>query len=272
MTNHTPKSGAQLLDRAVLLLDLVAGGSREGMTLKALCEQAELNKATCHRILNSLAEHGMLDKDPDGRRYRLGTKLLVLGAKAANGPGLRSLCQPALTRLCQESGETTMLMARDRDDSVCIDRHDGSFLLQTLTGSIGGYVPLGVGPGSLSMLAFMAADEREEVLERNWPRIAAYPALTRDKLRRLIDETISQGYALDRGELVPGVAGIAVPIRVAETGPVASLGFTILSARLSSEMIERYVQALRDEVASIEPHLNPLDRRLTSPERILGQS
>lgn len=271
MTIPRAKSGAQLLDRAVALLDLVADGSSEGETLKSLCERSNLNKPTCHRILNALVEHGLLNRDPEGRRYRLGTKLMVFGAKAANGPGLRSQCQPALERMRRTTGETAMLMARDGDDSVCIDRYDGDCLLQTLTGSIGGSVPLGVGPGSLAMLAFLPQEQCEEIVARNRPRIAAYPALSDERLWQLIEQTRVQGYALDSGELLPGVAGISMPLHVVETGPIASLSLTFLSARLNPELIERYVALLREEIALIEPYLNPLDRRLTSPERVLGQ-
>lgn len=247
--------GAQLLDRAVLLMDLIASGEREGVALKALCDQSGLNKATCHRILGSLVEHGMLQRDASGRRYRLGTKLMVLGAKAASGPGLRSQCQPALARLRGATGATAMLMARDGDDSVCIDRHDGDELMQTLTGSIGGHVPLGVGPGSLAMLSFLSDAERDAVLTRNWLRIGEYPVLTQERVLGLIEQTRQQGYALDRGEIVPGVAGISLPIYAGEIEPVASMGFTFLSARVSPALVERYVSLLREEVGRLEPYV-----------------
>lgn len=268
MGESAAKNGVQLLDRAVLLLDLVASAGSDGATLKTLCELSTLNKVTCHRILNSLVEHGFLNRMHGGKHYRLGTKLLILGVKAANGPGIRNHFQPALERIRQQTGETVMLMARDKDDSVCIDRFDGDFQMQTLTGSIGGYVPLGVGPGSLAILSFLPPEEREAIVARNIARMGGYPMLNAERVANWVAETAEQGYAVDTGELIPGIAGIAVPIRVAGSGPVASLGLTLLSPRLTPELIQQHVALLQAEIEKIEPLLNPLDKRLSSPERV----
>ncbi|CAG9268563.1 IclR family transcriptional regulator [Paraburkholderia unamae] len=267
MTESNAKPGAQLIDRVVLILDLVANSRDTGITLKDVCDHTELNKATCHRILSTLVGHNLLTKVDKGRRYRLGTKMLVYGAKAANGPGLRSQFLPAMQRLMEATGETVVLMARDQDDSVCIDRLDGECFVQTLTGAIGGYVPLGVGTGSLAMLSFLDEGERDAIIARNLPRIGTYASLTEARVRTLVGETAAQGYALDRGELLVGVAGISVPIFAVESGPVASLGLTFLSARLTPELIEKCVALLKEEVARVAPNLNPLDRRLTAPGR-----
>lgn len=262
MSDAQGKNGVQLLDRAVMLLDLVADVGSEGVTLKTLCELSGLNKVTCHRILNSLVDHQLLHKAQGDKCYRLGTKLLIYGAKAAKGPGLRRHFQPALERLRRSTGETVMLMARDRDDSVCIDRYDSEFQMQTLTGSVGGSVPLGLGPGSLAILAFIDEESQQAILARNVSRFSNWPALTRDKVQSLISQTSEQGYALDPGELLPGIGGVSVPIRVAGAGVVGSLGLTVLSPRLTPETVERYVALLQEEVADVEPLLSPLDTRL----------
>jgi len=262
MSENAGKNGVQLLDRAVMLLDLVADAGSEGATLKALGEASGLNKVTCHRILNSLVEHQLLQKMHGDKCYRLGTKLLVYGAKAARGPGLRRQFQPALERLRQQTGETVMLMARDRDDSVCIDRYDSEYQMQTLTGSVGGAVPLGLGPGSLAILAFLDPDQQQEIVARNRARLASWPQLAAEKLANKLQQTAEQGFAVDPGELIPGIAGIAVPIAVSGAGVIGSLGMTFLSPRLNAEVQQRYVALLQQEVAAIAPLISPLDTRL----------
>jgi len=262
--------GTQLLDRAVALLDVVADGGSDGLSLKEIAERSGLNTATAHRILTSLVGHRLLSRPAGGRRYRLGTKLMVFGAKAAVGPGLRSQCQPALQRLRRRTGEMVAVMARHNHDSVCIDRRDGDTVVQTLTGAIGGSVPLGVASGSMAMLAFMPEDEREFILKANGQRYGAYSGLTVERVRETIAEVRETGYALDPGEFLVGIAGIAVPIVAMETGPVASLGLTFLTAKLTPELVAAYAALLREEVELIEPLLNPLDTRLRSPDRIMA--
>lgn len=265
------KPGTQLIDRAVAVLDVVSDAGEDGLTLKEIAERSGINVATTHRILTSLTGHKLLSRPAGGRRYRLGIKLMVFGAKAARGPGLRSQFQPALQRLRRRTGETVALMARHNHDSVCIDRRDGDTVVQTLTGAIGGSVPLGVGPGSIAMLAFMPDDERQFVLQANEGRYGDYPGISIGKVERLIEDARQTGYALDPGDILVGIAGIAVPIIAAETGPVASLGLTFLTARLSPERIGSFYEMLREEIDLVEPLLNPFDTRLKSPERIMGE-
>lgn len=248
----TSANGSQLLDRAALLLDLIADGAPEGMTLKDLVQQSGLNTATCHRILNTLVGHRLLARDDKRKRYRLGAKMFIYGARAARGPGLISRCEISLTRLRKKTGETTHLMARHNHDSLCLDRRDGECVVQTLTGSIGGSVPLGAGPGSIAMLAFLDREEQDFILRANEPRFAAFRDLPVEKVERLIGETKARGYAVDIGELIPGIAGVAVPILDEAGVPVASLGFTFLCAKIVPGFVETYAALLRAEIELIE--------------------
>lgn len=244
--------GTQLLDRAAALLDLIADGSPEGATLKELVELSGLNTATCHRILNTLVGHRLLARDDKRKRYRLGTKMFVYGARAARGPGLISRCEISLARLRKKTGETTHLMARHNHDSICLDRRDGECVVQTLTGCIGGSVPLGVGPGSVSMLAFLDHEEQDYVVRANAVRLTSFRDLPVEKVWRLMAETRERGYAVDIGELIPGIAGVAMPIMNENDVPVASLGFTFLCAKIVPGLVETYAGLLRSEIDIIE--------------------
>lgn len=247
----SPTGGTQLLDRAVLLLDLVADGGNEGLTLKKLTELSGLNNATCHRILNTMVGHKLLARDDKKRCYRLGARMSIYGARAARGPGLISRCEIALTRLRRRTGDTVHLMARFNHDSVCLDRRDGECVVPTLTGKIGGSVPLGVGPGSIAMLSYLDQDEQDFIIRANIERYSSYKGLSVERIHQLIDQTRERGYAVDYDELIKGIAGVAVPIFTDGTNPGASLGFTILCAKLDRNMIEQYALLLKEEIASI---------------------
>ncbi len=246
-----PTGGTQLLDRAVQLLDLVADGGNDGLTLKKLTELSGLNNATCHRILNTLVGHKLLARDDKKRCYRLGARMSIYGARAARGPGLISRCEIALTRLRRRTGDTVHLMARFNHDSVCLDRRDGECVVPTLTGMIGGSVPLGVGPGSIAMLSYLDEDEQDFIIRANLERYSGYKGLTADRIRELIEETRERGYALDNEELIKGIVGISVPIFTDGVTAGASIGFTILGAKLAPNSLTEYARILKDEVTAI---------------------
>lgn len=267
-TGPQPPRGAQVLDRAVAVLRILAESGTAGTKLRDIARRARLNEPTCHRILSSLVHHGLAERLPGGRAYRVGLELFALGARAADGPGLRRLCRPALRRLVVETGGTTFLMMRRGFDSLCVDRQDGGYFVQTLTGDIGGSVKLGIGPGSQAMLAFYAEAEITEVLYRNELHYARYGG--RAQIEMHLEQTRARGYAFDDDEMFPGISGLAVPLRSRDGEVVASLGFGLLTGVMRARPIEELAALLHAEAAEIGPQVNPLDRRLHRPMRLIA--
>jgi len=94
-----------------------------------------LTGPTSHRIIAALERHGLIEREQATKRYRLGLSLFALGARAADGTGLRTVCRPALLRLAAESGDTVFLMARSGFDAVCVDRQEGAYIIDSLNRS-----------------------------------------------------------------------------------------------------------------------------------------
>ena len=88
---------------------------------------------------------------------------------------------------------------------------------------VGGRVPLGIGQGSMAILAHLDDGERDEVMRYNVPRIRHLGALDEVYLRTEVAKVRNQGYANTNSGLIEGMAGAAVPVALA-TG-VAGAGF-----------------------------------------------
>lgn len=256
--DHAGEGKIQVIDRAASLLRLLSGAGEAGLTLSALAEESRLNTATCHRILAALSQHGLVTRAAGGRRYRLGFTFFVLGHRAAEGTGLRRICRPVLTRLCAETGDTAFLMVRHNFQSICVDRRDGATLIQTVTGGIGGAAPLGIGPGSQAILAFLGADEIETILRHNAASFTAFQNHSFKSITESLKETRHYGYAQDLDTIIPGISGVAMPIRNPSGEAVASLGLGMLTSRLDATRLPRLVARLRIEVTALEAELNPL--------------
>jgi hypothetical protein len=135
----------------------------------------------------------VVEQDERTKHYRLSIEFFVLAARAGNPSHLRDLCRPLLLRLSASLGDTLFLLARSGFDAVCIDRSEGPFPIRSFTGDIGGRVALGVGQGSLAILAFLPEAEREEVIRFNVPRVRELGALDEVYLRTEIDRVRVQG-------------------------------------------------------------------------------
>jgi DNA-binding IclR family transcriptional regulator len=249
----------QVIDRAAILLRALAAAGEAGLPLSALAEATGLSTTTCHRILASLAQNGLVARGPAGRRYTLGLQFFRLGHQAAEGTGMRALFRSVLTRLCAETGDTVFLMVRSGFQSVCVDRRDGTTMIPTVTGGIGGVAPLGIGPGSQAILAFLGPEETASILQHNTALFDGFQNHSFKVVEEALRETRRLGYAQDLGAVIPGVSGVAVPIRIAGQGDaIASLGLGLLSARLDSKRLAHLVGRLQAEVAGLEAQLNPL--------------
>ena len=187
--------------------------------------------------------------------------LFALGSQAAEGTGLRRLCRPGLLRLASETGDTVFLMARSGANAVSIDRQEGSYMIASLTNNIGGEIPLGVGPGSEAILAFLPQDEIDAVLEVNGASYTAFNGLSANEVRATLPLIRERGYAIDEGRLVEGISALAVPIRPIGRDVLAAISINMTSARLSAKRMPLLLKMLRDEVASVQAQLSPAHKR-----------
>ena len=224
-----------------------------------------LTQGTVHRTLQALIAQNVVEQDERSKYYRLSIDFFVLAARAGNPVNLRELCRPMMLRLCASLGDTLFLLARSGFDAVCIDRSEGPFPIRSFTGDIGGRVALGVGQGSLAILAFLPELEREEVIRFNLPRVRELGMFDEVYLRTEIERVRGLGFAARNTGLLEGMAGVAVPICDRQGRAVAALSVGTISARLNPERLPTVVEMLKREAQSISPKINPFDPTLRRP-------
>lgn len=250
-------TGTQLLDRAVAILNHLGEVGRGGARVSDIAETFGLNMSTAHRIIAGLERHRYVEKDPTSKRYRLGLALFALGAKAADTTGLRRVSHPALMRIASQTGDTVFLMARNGFNVVCVDRQEGTYMIDSLTGSVGGQIPMGVGPASQVILAHMPEREAEVVLEANASQYHRFNGLSVAEIRQSLTTIREQRFAADHGHLVEGISALAVPI-IPVSGDVAgSIAINMTSARLGADRQSALLAMLREEVRQIEQLVGP---------------
>jgi len=98
----------QSVDRALNLLDAVASASSRGETAAELAAKCDINRATAWRLLVTLEDHGLVERDPTTNRYKVGLALIRMSA-AAGYDGLVRRTRPILERVSEQTGETASL-------------------------------------------------------------------------------------------------------------------------------------------------------------------
>jgi DNA-binding IclR family transcriptional regulator len=152
--------------------------------LADIAESSGVNKATALRLLESMAGEGFVVRDEATKRYTLGDEALALGIAMQGRDHIRDRARPTLLRLAASTGDTMLLSTRSGIESVCVDREFGSYPIRANYLDLGMRRPLGVGAGSLALLAWLPDDEVNTVLSLIAPRIAKrYPRISIDLLK-----------------------------------------------------------------------------------------
>nr|WP_216366799.1 IclR family transcriptional regulator [Halovulum dunhuangense] len=249
-------SGAQSVDRALALLSLIGRHSREGVSLSELVVQSGLNKATVRRLLLALIRAGQVEQDGDSRLYHLGEEAYVLGLMAAGRHGLLKTAMPSLMRLARSTGDAAFVSVRRGAFAVCLHREDGPHPIRTYALMPGYQHPLGVGAGSLAMLAALPDDEVEAVLDTNAALLSeSYPRLSAEVLRRHVAETRTTGIALNPGLIFEDSWGLGIALRGPDGGLAGALSLAAVESRMRESRRAELVPRLRQEASEIENRL-----------------
>lgn len=233
-TEPRPPS-AQTAERALNLLDvLAANGGR--MRLSDLALATELNISTTSRLVGALERSGLVERDPDTGRYRLGLKLLRLAQVVLEQSPLPELANPILAQLMETTGETATLCVLHDDAVVVIARVECTRPIRSVA-QIGHQGPLYCTAHGKAMLASMATAALDRIIARGMPRLTDLTITDPAAMAAELDRIRERGYALDLGEREPGLVSIATAVCDATGEVVATCGVSGSRQRLADSAI-----------------------------------
>jgi DNA-binding IclR family transcriptional regulator len=200
----------QSIERAAAILQVVAGsGGRLGVT--DIAEAVGLAKTTTHSLLRTLLLVGFVEQDPETGRYALGAGLLRLGHHLDLNE-LRARSSNWADALAARSGHAVRVATLVGEDVVVVHhvfRPDDSAQVLDVGATLSAGSALGI---------VLGAYRHPHTAHHSAPRPSTPVAE--------LAEVRSRGWATARGEVEPGMAGIAAPVRGAGGLVVAALGVT----------------------------------------------
>lgn len=246
-------SGAQAVERALRLLSFVGKGAENGVSLADVVRDSGLNKPTARRLLMALMRSRLVEQDEFTRRYYLGGELYVLGMLASRRHGLLDMAAESLRRLSVVSEDTSFISMRRDDYAVCLHRQEGTHPVRTHALLSGDQNPLGVGAGSLAMLAVLADAEVNAILQRVEGVIATdYPAYSRNIIWQDVIRTRELGYALNPGRVVSSSWGVGMAILFPDGRLAGALSIAAIDSRMGEQRQTELATLLREEVDRIQ--------------------
>ena len=241
--------GAQAVDRAMALLSRVAQAGEGGIGLTDLAAGLGLSKPTARRLLMALIRSGMVEQDGASRRYFTGQQSYALGVMAARRHGLLAQAGDCVTRIARTSGDSAFVTTRSGDWALCVHRQEGTFPVRSHVLQAGDLHPLGIGAGSLAMLAAMP--DRQAIIRRLAPAHAAYPGFTEAYLNEACARVDTLGHAVNPGMVMPSSWGIGVAIRLPDGEVAGALSIAAPDSRMRPERQPELAQLLKTEAALV---------------------
>ena len=219
-----PRTGAQSIERAMGLVNLVARQHDLGISLQALVQASGLDRTTTWRMLGSLQHAGLVERDPHTSLYTLGAQATAWGAASLGQAALIRQCQPVMKTLARLSGDNGFLVLRLGDYSHCLHLEQGAHAVPSFRQTVGETRLLGLGVASIAMLAAQSDDAVHAHHARHQASYAL-EGVTQAQLLRWVHSTRQRGHAYR------STAGIAAVGLHWHWGQAAIAAFSIGASR-----------------------------------------
>lgn len=221
----TAPTHSHTLDRGLRALEVLAAHP-DGLSVAELAASLGTHRAAVYRLLGPLAEHHLVRRDGDGR-FALAPGLIELAAGVR--PRLREAAEPVLQELADRLGATTALTIRDQHEAV---------------------VALVVVPRDSRMHLVYRAGMRHPLTQGCPGHVllaAASPAVPGEPAS--VARARDRGYAVSRGELLPGATGVAAAIAAPGHEPEASISAVWIEG-LDPDAVATDVSAAASQIAA----------------------
>ena len=240
----------QSVDRACTILQLISS-AENGSTTSELGRQLGVHKSTASRLLGSLDDAGMVERDPLTGRYHPGLRILTMAGAILGRLDVLRIADPLLRRLAETTQETVNFGIRLENEIVNIEQIPGPNLLRSFDW-IGKSTQLHQGALAKALLAHLDPSELEAYLAN---ANAEGASLDPREFWKAMQEIQTSGYAVNRGELNPQVFAVGAPVFDGQGRCCASVSVAGGRENFSESRIEHLGREVWNTAATISRQL-----------------
>ncbi len=214
------------------------------------------NKSTVYRFLSDLTQLGVLYKDLNTEKYRLGLKLFELGNRVRLNSAFVNKTHPVLIEVAKQITETVHIAVWKNNQAFHVDKVESPQGLK-ISSHIGSYAPAYSTALGKVLLAYLPKEEQNDAIKALFreerPKSFTKHTITESQvLIKELNAIKSKGYALDREECEIGLICVGIPIFNQANEVVASLSASGPSSRFKEEKIADYVAVLQKGATTIQ--------------------
>ena len=222
--------------------------------ISEIAQRVGLHKSSVSRLVGTLEQDHLLERDAATRRVRLGAGLISLAAPVLGNLRPAETARPLLAELARRSGETISFSVWDGAGAVSVEQALGG-------NAIAHYAPPGArnpahctASGKL-LLAFAAPVDIDRTLAGKLERYTPRTVCDRARLRGELGTIRARGFALNAGEFAPDVGAVAAVVRKAGGDVVGAVTATVPMYRFDIPRQRELTAMVQDTALQVSKRL-----------------
>lgn len=241
--------GIQSVDRAMRIL-FAFSMERPELSVSDLTTELGTHPSTSSRLASTLAAWGLLAKNPETGKYRLGVALIVLAGLVVQHADLRAAARPILVELRDITKERVNLTVLDGDGVVNIESIPDLFMMPNM-GWVGRRTPIHCTATGRAILAYAKESRVRELIAKDLPRPTPKTICGGEALLCKLREVRTLGYAVNNEEFEIGLCSVAAPIwnHLNQVGASVSVSGPVY--RMTADRLPELGSLLKDKAMEI---------------------
>lgn len=210
----------------------------------AIAARVGLHKSTVSRILATLQQADLVERDAETGRFRLGLGVIALAGPLLADLDVRRAAYPLLEDLSRRTGETAALMVWNGSEAVCVEQVPSRHQVKHTT-------PLGMRYRTVldaSVAVFLTQSDASQVRRMLADNTIASVGLDEDGVEAYVAQLAAareRGFTVNYGETSLEEVGVAAPIFDHRGEPVAAVLVSAPRFRVSAEQLPVLGEAVR---------------------------
>jgi DNA-binding IclR family transcriptional regulator len=239
---------SNILSRAVEAIDLIAQNPR-GISVTELAALMGTSKSTSSRLLGSLMEAGLVERD-DAQRHFLDVRFWSWGAQSVRRLTVLDVTRPHVTAAVRRLGVPAYVAIAREDKAVYLE--NVSLLAgEPFLNLVSYVVPIYACAPGKAILAHSSEDFISRILNGRLERFTPNTLATKEELFEEIQNIRRLGYAVNRGEYADnGKIAVAVPVLDQSGCPIAAICLHSLRDEQHAEKVIEPLLELGSTVSS----------------------
>lgn len=217
----------QSLNRGIEILEYLSRQHNDA-SITEIATVFGISKSTASRIMAALVEHGLVFRDEETKKHRLGVGMLMYSYHVMTDNLIMNIARPILQNLVENTDSTGHLGVLYNRSLYVLDHIKSNRNRYMKDPTIPGMQePLHCTAVGKAVLAYMPPEEARSILSAiDLTRFTEHTVTDVDAIMDMLEEVRRNGYAIDQEELREGVFCMAVPVFDCQGFVTHSIGLT----------------------------------------------